>query len=114
MINSKDKYVRADRLIAEIEREVESSSKKIKSGKSDEKSTFCRGEITALYTIKSIISSLQQEQPEVDLENYLENYFKGWHIEEEIGLTKPDGWSCIVADIKEIARHFYELGRAGK
>ena len=58
----------------------------------------------------ALIDGLQQEQPEVDLENYLENYFKGWHVEEEIGLTKPDGWSCIVDDLKDIARHFYELG----
>ena len=55
-----------------------------------------------------------EEQTEVDLENYLENYFKGWHTEEEIGLTKPDGWSCIVEDLKDVARHFYELGRAEK
>ena len=50
------------------------------------------------------------DQPEVELENYLENYFKGWHIEEEIGLTKPAGWSCIVDDIKDVARHFAEWG----
>ena len=56
------------------------------------------------------IKTTQQKQPEVDLENYLENYFKGWHIEEEIGLTKPDGWSCIVRDLKDIARHFWNKG----
>lgn len=53
---------------------------------------------------------IQQEKPEVDLENYMEEYFKGWHVEEEIGLTKPDGWSCIVKDLQDIARHFWNKG----
>jgi hypothetical protein len=62
---------------------------------------------------EQFIDSLQQDQPEVELEleKAIEAYFKGWHIEEEIGLTKPDGWSCIVDDLKDIARHFYELGK---
>ena len=57
------KYIDVEKLIASLEREIESSSKGIKPGKSDEKSTFCRGEISALYTIKHLIASLQQEQP---------------------------------------------------
>lgn len=155
------KYIDSEKLKTEIKREIESSSKSVRPGKSDYRSVFCRGKIMALYTIKSLIDSLQeeqpkpsnnlvdidavredfitevyrvldadptndranaiinafdslptvsQEQPEVDLENYLENYFKEWHIEEEIGLTKPDGWSCIVDDLKDIARHFAEWG----
>lgn len=66
------KYIDSEKLLAEIEREIESSSKKIKPGKSDEKSTFCRGEITALYTIKNLITRLQQDKPELDLD-YLKN-----------------------------------------
>ena len=56
------------------------------------------------------LPTVSQKQPEVDFENYLENYFKGWYVEEEIGLTKPDGWSCIVDDLKGIARHFWNEG----
>ena len=99
------KYIDADKLIAKIEQRKQIHKNNLKNGFPDETNKIHEDD-----NILSIISSLQQEQPEVDFENYLENYFKGWHIEEEIGLTKPDGWSCIVDDIKDIARHFYELG----
>ena len=89
------KYIPVDKLIAEIEKRQEELSDHNFHSMVDE-----------YDKVLDIIYSLQQEQPEVDLDKY----FRGWHIEEEIGLTQPDGWSCIVDDLKDIARHFYELG----
>lgn len=66
------KYIYADKLIAEIESEIKRASKRIHPGKNDEISTHYRGEVTALFTIKSFITSLQQEQQEVELEKFTE------------------------------------------
>lgn len=43
------------------------------------------------------------------LEQECTEYFKDWSVQEEIGLTKPDGWSCTVKDLNAIAQHFYNL-----
>ena len=56
----------------------------------------------------ALIDELQQEQPEVDLEKEMKEYFKGWTETEE-------GIACHYqyVDLNTchgIARHFYELG----
>ena len=96
------KYIDADKLIAEIEKRMNIL---------DLDSPFGIGGRVELELVLDTISSLQQVQSEeVDLEKDIEAYFKGWHIEEEIGMTKPDGWSVIVDDLKDVARHFAEWG----
>ena len=50
------------------------------------------------------------EVKEVDLEEVLKEYFKGWEVNEDLGLVKPDGWSCIVKDLYIVAKHFFKLG----
>ena len=77
------KYIPAEKLIAEIEKW------------SDGKLT-----LSLLVEIKGIITSLQQEQPEVDLEKVLSG-FTGYYAHENSG-EYP---SAI-----EIARYFYKLG----
>lgn len=60
----------------------------------------------AVNEVLKIITSLQQEQPGVDLEKEIDNYLipiEHWEIEDE-----PIFW------MKQIARDFYELGRARK
>lgn len=62
--------------------------------------------LEALSTMK------MQEQPEVDLEKEIETYFKGWYMDEtDQGyiLHTPDDHAGLMS-VKQIARHFYELG----
>ena len=54
--------------------------------------------------VLDIINRLQQEQPEVDLEKEIEEYFP-----ESAFYT---GWNYD--DMEEVARHFYELGKNSK
>ena len=60
------------------------------------------------YVLEEIIPSLQQEHPDVDLENEVvsvcETYGITEHLDVELGPL----------DIKNIARHFYELGKNAK
>jgi hypothetical protein len=100
------KYIDSEKLIAEIESEIENSSKRINPGKNDEISTHYRGEVTALFTIKSFITSLQQEQPE-DLEKELNEWMK-------YGPHTNYPWCTIPDAIKITAEHFYELGVAAR
>lgn len=57
---------------------------------------------------------IQQEQPEVDLEKEINSFVHGWSIDEFLGLVNDEGWSVTVGDIKNVARHFYELGCQAK
>ena len=66
------------------------------------------GEISAYAKVLVIIDSLQQEQPEIDLEKETEKYFKGW-------TETDDGIACHYQYVdlntcRSIAHHFYELG----
>ena len=91
------KYIDAEKLIAEIERLLKCTE-------------LHRGEAVAdgsrqtLYWIKDFITSLQQEQPEVDLEKEVQSFWNANALEYRLG---------HVADINFLAytaRHFYELG----
>lgn len=64
-------------------------------------------------SILQIINSLQQEQSDVNLEKEIDMFVDGWSIDEYLGLVNDEGWSVTVGDIKNVARHFYELGRKG-
>ena len=62
------------------------------------------------------VNSVKQEQPEVDLEEEIETYFKGWYMDEtDQGyiLHTPDDHAGLMS-VKQIARHFYELGLNAK
>ena len=54
------------------------------------------------------------KKPEIDLEKEIDMFFDGWSIDEDLGLVDDEGWSVTVGDIKNVARHFYELGKGGK
>lgn len=65
-------------------------------------------EIFAYSKVLSLIDSLQQEQPEMNLEKEIEKYFKGWTETDE-------GIACHYQYVdlntcRSIARHFYRLG----
>ena len=94
------KYIDAEKLIVEIERQ--------KIGYNTDGNHAA--EYETCKKILNITNSLQQEQPEVDLEKEFEDYLDNvegqprmWHPDEQIE------WA------KDIARHFFELGiKAGK
>lgn len=51
------------------------------------------------------------EIKEVDLEKIINDYFKDWKFDDELDImVKPNNYSVSFTDLKEIAKHFYELG----
>lgn len=102
------KYIDADRLRAEIERRLSL----LEGGTSHpEVVKRVEGVIKGYNSILSLIDSLQHEQTEVDIEKEIDLFVNGWNIDEFLGLVNDEGWSVTVGDIKNVARHFYELGR---
>lgn len=85
------KYIDADQLKAEIER-----FSATEYGGNTFGEDVANGALD--YVLEEIIPSLQQEQPEVDLEKEIDDYIKGCLG----GLTGREIASC--------ARYFYELG----
>ena len=85
------KYIDSEKLIAEIERRLV---------KYDSYYTSAGSELKGLLYF---IASLQQEQPEVDLENKLDEWMK-------YGPHTCYPWCSITDAIEITARHFYELG----
>lgn len=143
------KYIDAEKLMAEIERYEETAIDAYNPLGED--ADLWHGKVTACEDIKTIIASLQQEQPalpciedpgipgkdfipvewvdacemygkwkivkqeqpEVDLEKLLNLELPDMTIDEDLGLCTCNQFgnqSMAVSDIKEIARHFYELG----
>lgn len=94
------KYIDADKLIAEIERRQEQlricCGDPVFSGKEKKDMIVAYEELERL---RSIITSLQQEQPEVDLEKEIDREIVKLH-------TAP----CY-NELHDFANHFYELGQ---
>lgn len=95
------KYIDSEKLIAEIERRKKSIDEcpfiEAEFGAEMRR----EGKIQAYNEILSLITSLQQEQPEVDLDSALTGFMGRYAYEN--GGEYP---SSI-----DIARHFYELAR---
>ena len=54
---------------------------------------------------------IQKEQPEIDLEKEIEEYFKGWSDDSEYGQAVMRNCACAgVDECKDIAHYFYNLG----
>ena len=96
------KYIDAEKLIALIDTKLEDlgMSGSVWVGRS------------VLQELKNdIIISIQQEQPEVDLDAEIAKENEKWTCYEEIGFgAKYDAKPFDCKDIERIARHFYELG----
>ena len=97
------KYIDADKLITEIERlqHLNECYKRNWRWKFKWFSRTVIGRMEVLEGIKNLITSLQQEQPEVDIEKEYTEF-----------VVSDPVYSKLVNDIvgKSIARHFYELG----
>lgn len=67
--------------------------------------------------IKTFINSLQQEQPEVDLEKEVKSYIKdNFTITDEVDQIPEEDrmYSMGQDDMMAFAKHFYELDKARK
>lgn len=88
------KYIDADRLKAEIDRQKIGYNT---DGKHSAEYNTCR-------KILDIIASLQQEQPKVDLEEEITKWIDSGDITDTRFADYDD------SDIERTARYFYELG----
>ncbi len=90
------KYIDADFLRKEVKRLEKAAHKSALGCADSETRKFHEGKDFAYQHVGILIDSLQQEQPEVDLE-------------KEIDMIN-DSVPCRKEDIEYIARYFYELG----
>lgn len=94
------KYIDVDLLLKEIEKKSHEEQ-----GFSSEDSEY--GYRSCARDLLAFINSLQQEQPEVDLEKEIERFLNS---EESTSHTNAGGYDVAFKDSVKIARHFYELG----
>jgi hypothetical protein len=99
-------YIDADKLIAEIERRIARLDKELKPAAEEDFvsswASTANNKRVALQSILSFIASLQQEQPEVEFEKAYKSYMKS---------RKDDlSGNAVTVNMKDLARHFYELG----
>lgn len=95
------KYIDKSALVAEIQKR---RTKHFNSGGSPS-SEYCHED----DEIFGIIDTL--EVKDVDLERLINDYFTGWYFDNELDiLAKPNNYSATVDDVKEIGKHFFELG----
>ena len=98
-----NKYIDADKLIAEIEMWRDKAKEKYNE------STYSMGRCDALAEFRNHIVSLQEEQPEVDLEKEIHSFI--WKH-----FKNPDYDKDFIAEvdwensIKDCARHFAKWG----
>lgn len=97
------KYIDAEKLKAVIKRQKHELELSIQS--QGDYGQSCH--IVAYDNILSLIASLQQEQPEVDLEEEMEKVGANWPFPASF-----DGYAKEWVDglMEECAKHFYELG----
>ena len=108
------KYINAEKLKAEIERlKAVLSDPLMKINGAD----YITGGNKIAKEILSFIDSLQQEQPEVDLEKEIKNYTESLYHELFVCQHTVDefDWEDIAETIDMSARYFFEFGlKAGK
>ena len=98
------KYIDADKLIAEIER-MRAINRKAFEAEHVESGVF-HGRTQAINHLSEFITSLQQEQPEVDLEEYIENEINHWGL----SLYEASYGTFSASQIDRIIRNAFELG----
>ena len=95
------KYIDADRLRAEIEKQSQGEQ-----GFRSEDAEY--GYRSCARYLLDFIDSLQQELPEVDLEKEIDAF---WNPRFNFGWDEYSALSMNHSGFASIARHFYELGQ---
>ena len=94
--------------IQQIRQEIE---KYLKHYEKLELSDFRNGEVYICTELLAFLDTLEQQEKDVDLEKEIEAYFKDWSINSYGAFFNEDGYKVSMLGIKNIARHFSELGR---
>ena len=103
------RYIDADKLIAEIERRIESWAICGKNSPSGQGKDTCESRVTELSDLLSFITSLQQEQPEMELEKAFAHEYAIYHLPNFIIASIADGTE-LIDFIYNTARHFWTKG----
>lgn len=105
------KYIDSEKLIAEIERRIESWTIQGKHSPAGQGRDTCESRVTELSDLLSFTTSLQREQPEVDLEKEIDDW-----CDKNITGVRPiyTADSLIYGLLPKTAHHFYELGLKSK
>lgn len=105
------KYIDADRLRAEINETInEIVADALDPDAGIETVASAKYKKDALSDVLNLIDSLQQEQPEVDLEREIDTYFQGWMDSDDYCQALNAEGECVSTDeIKDIARYFGRL-----
>jgi hypothetical protein len=105
-----EQYILKSALVAEIERRRDAALMRQQNLESiGQESVINEMVANELNKIISHLNTL--EVKEVDLEKLINDYFTGWYFDNELDiLAKPNNYSATVDDVKEIAKHFFELG----
>lgn len=90
------KYIDADRLRKEVRRLEKAAHKSALGCADSETRRFHEGKDFAYQYVGAIIASLQQERPEVDLEEEIMRYTRNDYDRD--------------TTVRDVARHFYKLG----
>ena len=106
------KLIDKDALVAEIENRIKELQNLHKENEEKLDSIQKAAILLCIDECKVILSFLDTlEVKEVDLEKIINDYFKDWKFDEELDImVKPNNYSVTFDDIKEVAKHFFELG----
>ena len=99
------KYIDIEKLIAEIER-YENTAIDAYNPRGED-ADFWHGKVVACEDLKTLVTSLQQEQPKVDFEKEVDACWQNWlspSNKKEVEGVLPK------TEFAMYARHFYELG----
>ena len=99
------KYIDADRLKADLDKWVETMA--------GAEGDYSDGVRFAIQHFIFLLASLQQEQPDVDLEvrKRIEELANDWHHK---GFASDEDCPLCMQDLMDILWHFYELGKNSK
>jgi len=100
------KYIDIDKLIAELERWRD------KAKEDYNKNHYSMGRCDALAEFRNFMVSLQEEQPEVDLDKEIEEQINMYYneCEKKLNQMSDDDTDIGFLTLNSFARHFYELG----
>lgn len=100
------KYIDADKLIAKIEKRKNESRELAQEHKNSSLGNAAQTMANEDEEILSLIDSLQQEQPEVDLEKEINAFFDKWDKNSYGCIFDENGARVTIETIKGVVKHF--------